>query len=412
VVLTTERNRLTTYGNIRYDRGVESDRTADRELRRELTRGMLVAAVAVVLALVGGCLAKQEASSSTPEAAVTAVGAVTKPAAVPQKLHLVAVGDIMLDRSVGDRIAANGCASIIEEVADHLCQGDIVFGNLECPLSTVGPHQPRGACIFRADPKTVKVLALGGFDIVSLANNHALNSGRAALLQTLDHLEQAGIAYVGAARIKARGSDPTFITVGDIRVGFLAYTDLSFNCGSYSKVDENLSRLRQQIKQARNNCNLLIVSYHWGEEYRRKPTSRQVKVAHVSIEAGADVVLGHHPHVLEGIELYQNRPIIYSMGSFIFDQRSGERMESGIFDLYYVQGRGWRVEMTPVWIPWSRLGAEHATRQKRDRIAQRIQELSAQLGTVVEVIDGIVCVDYPTDSSQTAGRTGSSVKSN
>jgi len=374
---------------------------------------MLVAAVAVVLTLVGGCLANQEARDLASDAAATVVvSTAPKPAVVPQKLHLIAVGDIMLDRSVGDRIAANGCASIIEEVADHLRQGDIVFGNLECPLSTVGPHQPRGACIFRADPKTVKVLVLGGFDIVSLANNHALNSGRAALLQTLDHLEQAGIAYVGAARTKACGSDPTFITVRDIRVGVLAYTDLSFNCGSYSKVDENLSRLRQQIKQARNNCNLLIVSYHWGEEYRRKPTSRQIKVAHASIEAGADVVLGHHPHVLEGIELYQNRPIVYSMGNFIFDQRSGERMESGIFDLYYVQGKGWRVEMTPVWIPWSRLGAEYPMRQKRDRIAQRVKKLSAQLGTVVEVIDGVVCVDYPQDSSQTASRTRSRVTSN
>ncbi len=362
-----------------------------------------MAAVAVVLAFVAGCPANQETPELTSDTAVAPVGAVPKPAAVPQKLHLVAVGDIMLDRSVGDKIEANGYASIIEEVADHLRQGDIVFGNLECPLSTVGPHEPRGACIFRADPKTVQVLVLGGFDIVSLANNHALNSGKAALLQTIDHLEQAGIAYVGAARTRAQGTDPTFVTVGGIRVGFLAYTDLSFDCSSYSKVDQDLSRLRQQIKQARNNCNLLIVSYHWGEEYRRKPTSRQVKVAHASIEAGADVVLGHHPHVLEGIELYRNRPIIYSMGNFIFDQRSGERMESGIFDLYYVQGRGWRVEMTPVWIPWSRLGAEYPTGQKRDRIAHRIQELSAQLGTVVEVIDGIVCVDYPTDSSQAAG---------
>ena len=403
MALTTKRNRLTAGGEIRYDRRVESDRTAGRELMRELSRRMLVVAVAVILAFAAGCLGNQEARDLASDATAAMDNVVPKPAAMPQKLHLVAVGDIMLDRSVGDRIAANGCASIIEEVADHLRQGDIVFGNLECPLSTVGPHQPRGACIFRADPKTVKVLALGGFDIVSLANNHALNSGRAALLQTLDHLERAGIAYVGAARTRARGSDPTFITVGDIRVGFLAYTDLSFDCGSYSRVDKDLARLRQQIEQVGNNCDLLIVSYHWGEEYRRKPTSRQVKVAHASIEAGADVVLGHHPHILEGIELYRNRPIIYSMGNFIFDQRSGERMESGIFDLYYVHGRGWRVEMTPVWIPWSRLGAEYATRQKRDRIAQRVKELSAQLGTVVEVIDGIVCVDYPTDSSQAAG---------
>ncbi len=412
MALTTERGYLTGQGNIQYDRRVESNRTAGRELIEALSRRMLVAAVAVVLSLVAGCPANQGAQDLTSDVAATVVSTVPKPAAVPQKLHLVAVGDIMLDRSVGDRIAANGCASIIEQVTDHLRQGDIVFGNLECPLSTVGPHQPREACVFRADPKTVKVLTLGGFDIVSLANNHALNSGRAALLQTLDHLERAGIAYVGAARTKAHGSDPTFITVRDIRVGFLAYTDLSFNCGSYSKVDRDLTRLCQQIKQAKNNCSLLIVSYHWGEEYRREPTSRQIEVAHASIEAGADVVLGHHPHVLEGIELYQNRPIIYSMGNFIFDQRSGERMESGIFDLYYTEGKGWRVEMTPVWIPWSRLGPEYATGEKRDRIAQRMQKLSTQLGTVVRITDGVISVDWPGDGSRTAGWTGLSAKSN
>jgi len=88
------------------------------------------------------------------------------------------------------------------------------------------------------------------------------------------------------------------------------------------------------------------------------------------------------------------------MGNFIFDQRSGERMESGIFDLYYTRGRGWRIEMTPVWIPWSRLGPEYATGQRRARIAQRLQQLSAQLGTVVELIDAKACVDCPTGNAQ------------
>jgi len=199
-------------------------------LLQRLPGAVPLVAVTIVLALVAGCPANHELSELTSGAVVAPVGAVAKSA--PQRLHLVAVGDIMLDRSVGDRIASNGCGSIIEKVADQLHEGDIVFGNLECPLSTVGPHQPRDACVFRADPKTVKVLTLGGFDIVSLANNHTLNSGKAALVQTLSHLEQAGIAYVGAARAKAEGSDPTFITVRDIRVGFLAYTDLSFTCGS------------------------------------------------------------------------------------------------------------------------------------------------------------------------------------
>ncbi len=344
---------------------------------------LVVAAVGLACGL-AGCPAAQK----LPGLAAAKLAPAPEPAPPPpQKLHLVAVGDIMLDRWVGKKIAADGCASIIEQVADQLREGDITFGNLECPLSTVGAHQPRGACVFRADPKTVKVLVLGGFDIVSLANNHTLNSGKAALMQTLDHLEAAGIAYVGAARDKERGSEPTLFAVGDIRIGFMAYTDLSLGHGSYSKVDRELTRLRAQIQEAKNNCNLLIVSYHWGEEYRRRPTSRQVQVAHASIEAGADVVLGHHPHVVEGVEIYQSKPILYSMGNFIFDQRSGERMESGVFDLYYTQGEGWRIEMTPVWIPRSRLGPEYATGERRTRILERFKGMSADLGTTVDVVE-------------------------
>ena len=318
----------------------------------------------------------------------------------PKELHVAAVGDIMLDRSVGQKIADKGCASIIAQVAEQLRAADIVFGNLECPLSTVGPPQPKGACIFRADPRTIKVLVLGGFDIVSLANNHTLNSGRAALMQTLDHLEQAGIAYVGAARNKEHGSAPRFLIVRGMRVGFRASTDLRFRHGSYSKVDQELTTLRAQIAQAKNNCNLLIVSYHWGKEYRRDPTRRQVEVAHTSIAAGADAVIGHHPHVLEGVEIYRNKPILYSMGNFVFDQRSGERMESGIFALHYAQGKGWRVEMTPVWIPWSRLGPEYASGERRERILRRFAQMSADLGTVVSITEGRACVDYPSGAPE------------
>ncbi len=317
-----------------------------------------------------------------------------------EELHMVAVGDIMLDRSVGKKINSNGCAHIIEQVAEQLCEGDITFGNLECALSTVGAHEPFGACIFRADPKTVEVLVLGGFDIVSLANNHTLNSGNAALMQTLDHLEEAGIAYVGAARERERGSHPTFFVVQDMRIGFLAYTDLTFAHESHSKVDRDLTKMRAQVTQAKNNCSLLIVSYHWGEEYRRKPTSRQVQVAHASIEAGADVVLGHHPHILEGVEIYETRPIFYSMGNFVFDQRSGERMESAIFDLYYTQGQGWRIELTPVWIPRSRMGPEYATGERRDRILNRFKQMSADLGTVVEIGKGRAYVNYPAQGEE------------
>ena len=320
----------------------------------------------------------------------------------PRQVTLAAVGDVMLDRSVGASINQKGCAHIIEAVASELKRADITFGNLECPLSTVRPHSPQENLVFRADPKTVKVLALGGFDIVSLANNHTLNAGRAGLLQTLTHLEEAGIAYVGAAADKAEGSRPVFIEVDRLKVGFLAYTDLSFAHGSYSKIDEDLGRLQTQIAQAKNKCDLLVVSYHWGTEYHGRPSQRQVKVAHATIDAGADVILGHHPHVLQGVEIYRRCPILYSLGNFIFDQRAGERMESGLFTLHYEEDRGWRVAMKPIWIPWSRLGPEYATGERQAKILHRFTQLCEQLDTKVITEAGQALIAAP-QTEQAAG---------
>jgi len=350
------------------------------ELRRP---GLCTVVIGVILLLVAsGCLPPQSA-----ETTATAPAPVPPPPP-PRHLTLAAVGDIMLDRSVGAMINRQGCAYIIERLAPRLRKADITFGNLECPLSTVGPHSPREHLVFRAHPKTVKVLVLGGFDIVSLANNHTLNAGHAGLLQTLQHLEEASVAYVGAAADASEGSQPAFFDANRLTIGFLAYTDLDFGHGSYSKVDQELSNLCAQIAAAKNKCDLLAVSYHWGTEYHRRPSGRQIEVAHTSIDAGADVVLGHHPHVLQGVEMYKQCPILYSMGNFIFDQRSGERMESGLFTLHYREDRGWRVEMKPIWIPRSRLGPQYATGEREVRILQRFKQLCEELDTTIIIEAG------------------------
>lgn len=368
--------------------------------------GPCAVAICVVMALVVSSCSPSRPAETADDAAVL------PPPPPPRHLTLAAVGDIMLDRSVGAMINRQGCTYIIEQLAPRLREADITFGNLECPLSTVGPHSPREDLIFRAHPKTIKVLVLGGFDIVSLANNHTLNAGRAGLLQTLQHLEEANIAYVGAAADKAQGSQPAFVEVNRLTVGFLAYTDLDFAHGSYSKVDKQLADLRSQIAAAKNKCDLLAVSYHWGTEYHRRPSARQIAVAHTSIDAGADVVLGHHPHVLQGVEMYKQRPILYSIGNFIFDQRAGERMESGLFMLHYTEERGWRVAMKPIWIPRSRLGPEYATGERQVRILQRFKQLSEELDTTVIIEAGQALIPAPVSVSQPEASPVSNTTSN
>jgi len=314
----------------------------------------------------------------------------------PREVSICAVGDVMLDRNVGKAIQRSGCASIVEQVADKLKAADVTFANLECPLSTVGGHDPPN-CIFRARPETVAVLTLCDIDVVSLANNHTLDAGRQGLLQTLEHLDQAGVLYCGAHQERSVASEPVFFQVGPVHLGFLAFTDLSFAHGSYSKVDDDLGNLLEAIETAGQQCDIIIVSFHWGEEYRQTPTQRQKIVAHAAIDAGADLILGHHPHTLEGIEVYKGRPILYSMGNFIFDQRDAPdgRMESAMFHLTWNEAAGWQIQITPVWISRARMGPEWPTAAKRDSILSRIQKLSAALGTELEVVDDRGYVSIP-----------------
>lgn len=313
------------------------------------------------------------------------------PASAPKirrRFSMIAAGDVMLDRNVGQAIAVNGAKSILKDVAAMTNDADISFANLECPLSAVGPHRPND-CIFRASPEAVQVLRHGGFDIVSLANNHTLDAGKAGLLQTLDILEKHSISYCGANR-EGRGDELTILEVGErpVRVGFLAATDLSFAHGSYNKVNADRSNLRAQIQAARSQCDILCVSLHWGDEYQSLPSPRQRNTAYAAIRAGADVILGHHPHVLQGVEIYQNKPIFYSLGNFVFDQREGERMESAIFRLEYSEGWGWQIMAKPIWIAPKRWGPVFPEAARREKILARLQRISAPLGTRWQIKNG------------------------
>jgi poly-gamma-glutamate synthesis protein (capsule biosynthesis protein) len=322
----------------------------------------------------------------------TAPGPEPVPPPGPGEVSLAAVGDVLLDRGVAEAIARSGLDSILPVVATQLEAADVAFANLECPLAATGSHDPAHA-IFRADPATVEVLLQGSFDILSLANNHALDAGQPALLETIDHLETAGIRYVGAARDPAHGSDPAFLVVRGTRIGFLAYADLDFPYVCQSRVDGSLANLRIQVAAARESCEFLVVSFHWGQQGSDQPTRRQTDVAHASIDAGADLVLGHHPHVLQGAEIYRKRLILHSMGDFVFDARNVEEAESGIFLIYCDPGEGLRLLMVPVLITAARNGPEYPSSWRRDRILERFAQLSAAQGTVVRGADGLGYLD-------------------
>ncbi|HVO77087.1 MAG TPA: CapA family protein [Candidatus Bathyarchaeia archaeon] len=316
------------------------------------------------------------------------------PAPDPGDAHIAAVGDVMLDRGVADAIRLNGLDSILPIVAAQLTLADAAFANLECPLASTGPHDP-GHLVFRADPGAVAVLLQGGFDVVSLANNHALDAGAAGLIETITHLEDAGIRPVGAARDASHGTDPVFLACKDVRVGFLAFTDIDNVGRSQSRLDPDLTKLRAQVAAARGSCDLLVVSFHWGIQDSETPTRRQVDVARAAIDSGADLILGHHPHVLQGAEIYRGRLVLYSMGDFVFDARSADEAEGGIFDVCYRPGRGLRLWMTPVFIPASRMGPEYPPPDQGASILRRFAAMSEARGTVPQIAHGSAFLDCP-----------------
>lgn len=354
----------------------------------------LATLVVLLWCIMAGC----RSSPTNPGSPGAGLAPVVPPPVVPPPepgdVHLAAVGDIMLDRGVADAIVRNGLDGILPVVAKQLQAADIAFANLECPLAAAGPHDP-AKTVFRADPKTIEVLLQGGFDVVSLANNHTLNSGPAALIETITHLEDNGLKYVGAARDAAHGSDPVFLDAQGKRIGFLAYADLAFHYNSQSKVDASLTQLCAQVAAAKGSCDLLVVSFHWGVQDSDTPTDRQVDVAHASIDSGADLILGHHPHVLQGAEVYKNRLILYSMGDFVFDARTTDEAEGGIFEVYYQPSKGLQLWMTPVRIPASRMGPEYPAAAERDRILCRFAQLSAARGAALQIADGLAFLNCP-----------------
>lgn len=365
------------------------------------SRHVLLAAVVYVL-LVAGCVSVDVMSGSVASApspaptgeAVATAAVAPSPVLPPKSFWMVAVGDIMLDRNVGRSIERWGPASMVEKVRRQLSQANLTFANLECPLSTEGAHDPANCC-FRADPRAVEVLRAGGIDLVSLANNHFLNGGREAVLQTLDLLDQHHIAYAGARRDREKGLEPTFVQVGQVKVGALAFTDLSFEHGSYAKYDRDPVAARAAVTEARKHCDLLLVSVHWGEEYESMPSARQRETARALIDAGADCILGHHPHTLQGIAVYRGRPILYSMGNFIFDQREGQRMESAIFDLWWKQNGAWQIRATPIWIESGRFRPVYPSAERARKITARLDKITSALGTKTAVRNGCLVVRLP-----------------
>lgn len=270
------------------------------------------------------------------------------PQADDATLRLVAVGDIMLSRNVAAQIRKFGWDYPFAGERELLKSGDIVFGNLEAPI-IAGPIVKTGDMVFHADPGAENALRDAGFTVLSLANNHLPNYGAAGIRETLTRLKKAGIAASGAGKDLAEAAAPALVAANGRVVAFLSYNDNDVVPASYGARDDhpgtNLmdrQRLPADLAAIRDKADIVIVSMHSGTEYVPGPNKRQTAFAHAAIEAGADMVIGHHPHVVQSAEIYRGKPIFYSLGNFAFDQLWSEETKRGIILVADFDRRGLR----------------------------------------------------------------------
>ncbi|MGE5468557.1 MAG: CapA family protein [Ignavibacteria bacterium] len=258
-------------------------------------------------------------------------------AARAEPLRLVFAGDLMLDDGPGRTVAAGG--DPLAPFAAALADADYRIGNLECPIATGGRPMESKIFSFRADPRVLRVIK-GRFDAVAVANNHSGDYGKEAFLQTLDFLDGAGIRHFGGGANLVAAHAPLWIDKNGLRVAVLAYNEFKprvFEAGAdspgiaWSEDDEVVADIRAARAAG---ADVVIPFMHWGWERETAPTERQRSLARLMIDAGADAVVGGHPHVTQGAEVYRGRPIIYSLGNFVFDG----------FDLPAAK-RGWLLRM-------------------------------------------------------------------
>lgn len=231
---------------------------------------------------------------------------------------------------------------------------DIAMVNLENPLTRATLGRPNKQFNFKAAPEAVKVLTHGGVDIVNLANNHTMDYEEPGLVETLETLDAAGIHAVGAGRNLTEARRPEIIEVKGQRIAYLGYYDANFHAagediaGTNPLQHEHQQRVAEDIQAIRDQVDWVIVNYHWGIELAEYPADWQTELAHATIDHGADLVVGHHPHVLQGAEIYKGKPIIYSLGNFIFGGNSRTDYETSVLKVSLKADRKMRVEFLPV----------------------------------------------------------------
>lgn len=335
-------------------------------------------------------------------AAAASQPALAQPAAAPNDDVVVsAVGDIMLDASSRPVIEGMGYDYPFAAVRTLFDGSQVVFGNLEGPLTDRGTAETDKKFTFRSPPAKVSTaLKNAGFTVVSLANNHMLDYGADGLAQTVDTLDATGIKHAGAGADLAAARQPALLEAGGKKIAVLAYSITlpeNFYAADH-KPGTAFAReeeVRADIIAARKQADIVLVSFHWGQEGKTQLRDYQTYIGHLSIDAGASAVIGSHPHILQGIEHYKDGVILYSMGNFTFGSYSSHSTRSAVAQLRFHDGRLVQVKMFPINVNNFEVAFQPKPLQGKeaDAVIDGLAQLSAKRHTVVRNDHGVGVVD-------------------
>jgi poly-gamma-glutamate synthesis protein (capsule biosynthesis protein) len=276
-------------------------------------------------------------------------------------IRMIFVGDIMMSRNVKKDTYNyfNGDYNrLLEEVKPFFNGADVVFGNLENPISDERlsikdnfgkiveyPYHAAVAytnfcCNFNAEPETADALKWAGFTVLNFANNHSGNAGIKGIEDTLYNLQSVGINYVGAGFNLDEAHKPYIFEKNGIRIAVLGYSDM--NKSIMWEATENQAGVaqyraddvRRDIELTKPYADIIVVSYHFGIEGDFQPSDEQIKTSHQTIDNGAHIVVGHHPHVIQPVEVYKDGVIAYSLGNFVFDPNMQYRDIGGMLEVF------------------------------------------------------------------------------
>jgi poly-gamma-glutamate capsule biosynthesis protein CapA/YwtB (metallophosphatase superfamily) len=299
-------------------------------------------------------------------------------------VSIVFAGDLLLDRGVRKRIDKRGADHLFDGVRELFAMSDFVVANLECPVTDErAPLKKK--YVFRADPSWLPALKRAGITHLSLANNHSNDQGRAGVERTAELLAASGITPVGFGKTQADAEKPVLLREGSVLVAFFASVQIPLENWMYREdkpgpAQLSIERLAANISDwKRRNPNGRAVAYlHWGWERHTIPHEQQRLDARELIEAGADVVIGHHPHVVQSIEFHGGKPIFYSVGNFVFDQTSRKECSAIVVQLIFDSAGLDRLLIHPLFI--DRCVPRRMTSEEESEFIRELHGISPRVG--------------------------------